>query len=108
MTLLFELADCSLNQFDCVPEKISCTSKNRQWRIPSEAQMFKDPIIKSPIRSDSDRKGVSSILFNSKRCETSIQKLSDFQTKLVQKDKRIDFAHAIDLNLAVKSKVTVW
>ena len=108
MTLLFELADCSLNQFDCVPEKISCTSKNRQWRIPSEAQMFKDPIIKSPIRSDSDRKGVSSILFNSKRCETSIQKISDFQTKLVQKDKRIDFAHAIDLNLAVKSKVTVW
>ena len=108
MALLFKLADYSLNQFDCAQEKISCASKNRQWRIPSEAQMFKDPIIKSPIRSDSDRKGVSSISFNPKRCETSIQKIFDFQTKLMQKDKGTDFAHAIDLNLAVKSKVTVW
>ena len=108
MALLFELADYSLNQFNCVPEKISCTSKNRQWQIPKEAQMFKDPIIKSPIRSDSDRKGVSSILYNPKRCETNIQKISDFQTKLVQKDKRTDFAYAMDLNLVVKSKFTVW
>ena len=30
MALLFELADYSLNQLDCVPEEISCTSKNRQ------------------------------------------------------------------------------
>ena len=77
MVLLFELANYSLNQVDCVPEEILCTSKNRQWGIPSEAQTFKDPIIKSPIISDSDKKGVSSTLYNPRLCETNIQKISD-------------------------------
>ena len=89
MALLFELADYSLNQLDCVPEEISCKSKNRQWGIPSEAQTFKDPLIKSSIRSDNDKKYFSSTLYDPRRCETNIQKISDFQTKLMQKDKRI-------------------
>ena len=104
MALLFELADYSLNQLDCLPEEISCTSKNRQLGIPSEAKTFKHPIIKTPIRSDSDKKGVSSTLYDRRRSETNILKISDFQTKLKQKDKRIGFAHAIDLNLVVTSK----
>ena len=104
MALLFALADYSLNQLDCAPEKISCTSKNRQWGSPSEAQTFKDPIIKSPIRNDSDKKGVSPTLYNLRRCEINIQKISDFQTKLIQKAKRIGFSHAIDLNLVAKNK----
>ena len=78
--------------------------QNRQWRIPSEAQTFKDPIIKSPIGSDSDKKGVNSILYDPRRCETNIQKISDFKTELIRKGKRIGFAHAIDLNLVAKSK----
>ena len=70
---------------------------NRQWGIPNEAQTFKDPIVKSPIRSDSDKKGVSSTLYDPRRCETDIQEISDFKTKPMQKDKTIGFAHAIDL-----------
>ena len=38
MVLLLQLADYLLNQLDSVQEEISCTSKNRQWGIPSEAQ----------------------------------------------------------------------
>ena len=64
MTLLFELADYTLNELDCVPEQISYTSKNRQWGIPSDAQTFRNPIIKSPIRSDSDKKVFSSTLYD--------------------------------------------
>ena len=81
MAILFELADYSLNQVNCVPEEISCTSKNRQWGIPSEAQTFRDPIIKSRIK-----KGVSSTLYDPRRCETDIKKISDFQTKIIQKN----------------------
>ena len=41
MALLFELADYLLNQIDCVPEEISCTSKNRQWGIPRRLKRLK-------------------------------------------------------------------
>ena len=105
MPLLFELADSPLSQFDRVPEEISCKSKKRQWGIPTESQTFKDPIMKSPIRSDSDKKGVSSTLYDPRQCETKIHKISDFQTKNIEKDERIGFAHAIDLNLVAKIKI---
>ena len=95
MTLLFELADYTLNQLNCVPEQISSTSKNSQWGIPSEAQTFKDPIMKSPIRSDSDKKVFSSTLYDRRQCETNIQKFSDFQTKLMKKDDVIIFTHDV-------------
>ena len=85
-------------------EEISCTSKNRQWGIPSETQTIKDPIIKSPIRRDKDKKGVSSAFYDPRRCETNIHKISDFQTKRIEKDESIGFAHAIYLNLVTKSK----
>ena len=124
MALLLELADYTLNQLDCVPEQIASTSKNRQWGIPSEAKIFRDPIIKSPIRSDSEKKvQLGSTLYERRQCETNIQKFSDFQTKLIKKDERIGFAlaifcymllyvificnifaHVIDLNLVTKSK----
>ena len=55
--------------------------------------------MKSPTKSDSDKKGVSYTLYDHRQCETNIQKITDFQTILTQKDKRIGLAHAIDLNL---------
>ena len=64
---------------------------------------FKDLIIKSPISCDSDKKGGSSTLYDPRRCEANSQKISNFQTKLMQKYKRIGFAHAIYLNLVAKS-----
>ena len=50
------------------------------------------------------KKGVSSSLYDPRRCETDIKKISDFQTNIIQKYKRIGFVHAIDLNLLAKSK----
>jgi len=44
MALLLELADYSLNQYIEVPSETSCTSKSRQWGIPSKNKVFKDPI----------------------------------------------------------------
>ena len=62
MARLFRLADYSLNHLHFVPEEISCTSKNRKWGIPCKAQTFTDPNMKSRIRSEKDRKGISSTL----------------------------------------------
>ena len=90
----------ALNHLDSALEEIYCTNKNRRWGIPSEAQTHKDPIMKSLIRSDSDKKGISSVSYDLRRCETDIQKISDFQ----KNEKRIGFTHAIDLNLQSKNK----
>ena len=43
MALLFELADYSLNQLETVPEEIACTSKSRQWGIPGQSAVTKEP-----------------------------------------------------------------
>ena len=69
----------ALNHLDSALEEIYCTNKNRRWGIPSEAQTHEDPIMKSLIRSDSDKKGISSVSYDLRRCETDIQKISDFQ-----------------------------
>ena len=90
----------ALNHLDSALEEIYCTNKNRRWGIPSEAQTHKDPIMKSLIRSDSDKKGISSVSYDLRRCETDIQKISDFQ----KNEKRIGFTHAIDVNVQSKSK----
>ena len=37
MALLFKIADYSLNQLECVPEDISCTSRLRQWGVSGES-----------------------------------------------------------------------
>ena len=54
MALLFELANCSLNLLQTVPEEISCTSKNRSWGIPSENIHNKDPVMNLPVKHKGD------------------------------------------------------
>ena len=39
MALLFELADYSLSELKTVPVEIACTSKSRQWDVPSIRQI---------------------------------------------------------------------
>ena len=36
MALLFEIADYSLHQLKTVPDEVACTSKKRQWGVPTE------------------------------------------------------------------------
>ena len=49
MALLIELADYSLNQLNEVPEEIACTSKLRQWGIPSKHCNVKEPVMNKTI-----------------------------------------------------------
>ena len=51
---------------------------------------------KSPIRSDSDKKGVRCTLYGPRGCETNIPKISDISS--IPKS----IAHAVDLNLGAK------
>lgn len=60
--------------------------------------------MESFIRSNSDEKGIGSTLYNTRRCEIDIQKFSDFKNKLLKKNERTGFAHAINLNLHSKKK----
>ena len=44
--LFFKLAECSLNLLENIPEEISCTSRLREWGIPSyKTKTTKNPII---------------------------------------------------------------
>ena len=45
MGLLFELADYSLQQLKVVPEDGACTSKLRQWGVPSNKFKFPKPVL---------------------------------------------------------------
>lgn len=103
MALLFELADYSLNGLSTVPDEISCTSKSRQWGIPSELQTFKDPIMTSPVRSNNN-KGISCTLYDPRIKGNEKKSMESFKLKLEKKDKRIGFANCLDLTVEQTTK----
>lgn len=100
MALLFEIADYSLNGLSVVPQEISCTSKSRQWGIPTGNKKFNEPIMASPIRNTNDTKGISSTLYdpriNFNRVDIE-KRIIELQEDLCTKDKRIGFAHCINM-----------
>ncbi len=102
MALLFELADYSLNQLETVPEEIACTSKSRQWGIPGQNAVTKEPVMARTVKKLGEKRGVSCTLYDPRINESGsgikIRTL-EFQGKLQVKDERIGFAHCIDMSL---------
>ena len=98
MALLFEIANYSLNGLLVVPQEVSCTSKSRQWEIPSANQKQQDPIMTSSIRSACDKKGISSTLYdpriNFSKCNVE-EIICKLQEQLKERDSRIGFVHSI-------------
>ncbi len=100
MALLFQLADYSLNQLETVPEEIACTSKSRQWGIPGQSAVTKEPVMARTVKKLGEKRGVSCTLYDPRINESGsgmkIRTL-EFQGKLQVKDERIGFAHCIDM-----------
>ena len=61
MALLFELANYSLRQLKSVPEEPVCTSKKREWGLPSDKKKYPLPVMSTSIYGDVNKKGVSCI-----------------------------------------------
>lgn len=97
MALLFELADYTLSGLLQVPEEVSCTSKSRQWGIPSESRAFKNPVMLSSVYANSD-KGIDCTLYNPRRKKCDAEDVKIFKEKLLEKDQRIGFANCLDLS----------
>ena len=56
MALLFEVAEYSLNRLSSIPDEISCTSKIRQWGLPSENISFKNPVMFTTVNTSVKKK----------------------------------------------------
>ena len=68
MALLLEVADYSLNQLQNVPEEVACTSRSRQWGIPTESSM-KAPVMSTVVQKKPTKKGIQCTIYDPKRIE---------------------------------------
>ena len=101
MALLFELADYSLQGLQVVPTEISCTSKKRQWGVPTDKQKYPLPIMSTKVFGEKN-KGVACTLYDprrhsSKSGEGISERTKRLKEALKSKDPRIGFAHILNL-----------
>ena len=100
MALLLEIADYSLNELKVVPQEVSCTSKSCQWGIPSINQKSKEPVMNTNIQNVGSKKVINSTLYDPRINLTwfnSKERISKLTEGLGKKDKRIGFAHVVDV-----------
>ena len=91
MALLLEIADYSLNQLECVPEEISCTSQLRQWGVPGESSN-KAPVMDTVVQRQTTSRGISSTLFDPRKYKAlPTDRLLTMQNKLCLKIKKLGF-----------------
>ena len=64
MALLFEFADYSLHQLKVVPEEVACTSKLRQWGVPSEKFKYPQPVMNTSVQKQGKSKGISCTVYD--------------------------------------------
>lgn len=108
MALLFELADYSLNELKLVPEEVACTSKNRQWGVPSDKFKYPKAVMSTSLSrtgEDLDIKGITCTLYDplknsDENFQSRLQRLSE---QIQEKDVRIGFGHVIDTELPISS-----
>lgn len=58
MCLLLELARFSIEEFDRIPEELSCTSTSRKWGIPGEKGLPKEPIMNTSVNKVITNRGL--------------------------------------------------
>ena len=102
MALLFELANYSLRQLKTIPEESACTSKQREWGVPSYKKKYALPVMSTNIHGNTNKKGVSSTPFDPRLNENKIEhkqiaRIKILQDELHKKDNKIGFAHVVDM-----------
>ena len=105
MALVFELADYSLNELKLVSEEVACTSKNRQWGVPSDKFKYPKAVMSTSLSrtgEDPDLKGITCTLYDplknlDENFQSRLQRLLSEQIQ--EKDIRIGFGHVIDTEL---------
>ncbi|XP_066911079.1 uncharacterized protein [Clytia hemisphaerica] len=105
MALLFQIADYSLHSTQNIPEEVSCTSKKRQWGVPTDELKYPLPVMFTKILGDK-RRGISSTLYDPRLNQNKLpmlqeNKMKTLQKNLSKKDNRIGFAHVIDMMSAL-------
>jgi len=87
-----------LNGLKFIPEEIACTSRLCQWGIPGKKSAPKAPIMSTIIQKCSDKKGISSTLFEPRKDQhvmDTYKAIDTLKNELTNIDKRIGFACAI-------------
>ena len=91
MALLFELADYSLHQLKVVPDEVACTSKLRQWGVPSEKFKYPKPVMNTSIQKQGKSKSVSCTVYdpriNSNR-DNITERIIKMNQSIKDKDKK--------------------
>ena len=111
MTLLFEFADYSLHQLKVVSEEVACTSKLRQWGVPSEKFKYPQPVMNTSVQKQGKSKGISCTVYdphiNSNR-DNITERITKMSQSIKNKDTKIGFGHVIDLTLPTSCIYKIW
>ena len=110
MGLLFEVASYSLNELKTVPEEVACTSKHRQWGIPSDKFKFPKAVMTTSIsrtytpneEKKRENTGITCTLYDPREnwlLESFSERTKKLSESQQQKDPRIGFGHVINTNL---------
>lgn len=111
MALLFEVAGYSLQSLTTVPAEIACTSKLRAWGVPGQKEIVKQPVMKTTLIADVNKKGVHPTLydprlnFNLLACKTEILTM---QNELSTINKHIGYAHVIPNEFKIDTEYTEY
>ena len=96
MVMLYEIADYSLHSLKSVPLELACTSKIRQWGVPSEKYYRKAPVMETIIQKREKSRGITCTLYGPRRNKnpTVLRKSAiDLKANLQSKDSRKGFSH---------------
>ena len=94
MTLLYEIAEYSLNQLTEVPQEKACTSVLRKWGVPGNKEVVKENVMRTTLTSSGQKKGISPTLYDARLNFNQIKNVPSM-LKFCKIDKNIGFAHVI-------------
>ena len=64
MSLLYEIAEYSLNQITEVPQEKACASALRKWRVRWNKEVVKEIVMSTTLISSDQKKGISPTLYD--------------------------------------------
>ena len=98
MALLFELANYSLKGIKIVPDELACTSKSRQWGLPTDKAKYPKPVMSTNVKRNVNKRGISSTLYDPRLDKNSTnfsQRLDKLHETVKNKNIKIGFGHVI-------------
>ena len=96
MALLLTLVDYSTQLLELVPEDTACTSSQRKWGCPVNKDVRKFSVMGTILKKQPSSSGITPTLYDPRLNidQSTINARVDYiQTKLIDEDPRIGFAH---------------